>query len=133
MKRFFTCAFRILALAYVTILLFASLFPKATDGGTSYLFNLVMFSLYSFPFYCVFLEMGMTMRYVFGSVAKSVERRVVHTLRLILSCGILLTLLNISDYFGFALIMALAWCAFAVLELVAFRRGGTRMDEDKIS
>ena len=53
--------------------------------------------------------------------------------RVLLSFGILLSLLNISDYFGFAFIMALAWCLLAVIELVAFRRVGAQRDEEKIS
>ena len=122
MKRLSNYFFKAIAVAYVPTLFILSFFPQTTDGGTSYALNLLFFFLYSFPFYCVFLEIGATIGSIMDERAKTVAEKVIHTIRLVLSVGILLTLINLSDYLYLALTMAVAWIAFKILGAILFRR-----------
>ena len=113
--------FKVIAVAYVPTLFILSFFPQSTDGGTSYALNLLFFFLYSFPFYCVFLEIVATIGSIMDERAKTVAEKVIHTIRLVLSVGILLTLINLSDYLYLALTMSVAWIAFRILGAILFR------------
>ena len=121
MKSFFNYVFRVIAIAYFPMLFIASFIPKATDGGTSYALNLLFFFLYSFPFYCVFLEIGSTVDSIPTFGQKTVAERVIHIIRLILSAVILLTLINIWDLLYIALTASLALLVFKALTLIIFR------------
>ena len=121
MKRLSNYFFKVIAVAYVPTLFILSFFPQSTDGGTSYALNLLFFFLYSFPFYCVFLEIGATIGSIMDERAKTVAEKVIHTIRLVLSVGILLTLINLSDYLYLALTMTVAWIVFRILGAILFR------------
>ena len=121
MKRLSNCFFKVIAVAYVPMLCILSFFPQSTDGRTSYALNLLFFFLYSFPFYCAFLEIGATIGSITDERAKTVAEKVIHTIRLVLSVGILLTLISLSDYLYLALAMAVGWTAFRILEAILFR------------
>jgi len=112
---------KVLAVAYVPTLFILSFFPRSTDGGTSYALNLLFFFLYSFPFYCAFLEIGSTIGSIMDERAKTIAEKVIHTIRLVLSGGILFTLINLSDCLYLALAMSAAWIAFRILGAILFR------------
>ena len=115
-------AYKLIAVIYVPMLLLLAFIPQATDGGTSYALNLLFFFLYSFPFYCVYLEIGATVRDACERRATPHLGRALHAIRLALSIGMLLTLIDIKEGLKFALVMAVVWCLLMVLDLAVFRR-----------
>ncbi len=121
MKAFFNYTFRVIAIAYFPMLFIASFIPKATDGGTSYVLNLLFFFLYSFPFYCVFLEIGSSVEDIPTFGQKTVAEKVIHIIRLILSAVILLTLIDIYEMLYVAITASVALLIFKALTLILFR------------
>ena len=117
MKRFF----KILVVAYFPSLLVLSFFPKTSDSGTLYALNLLFFFLYSFPFYCVFLEICETVISYSEKREKNRSQRILHAIRMALSVGILLTLIDVSNHLYLAITMATAWLGFRILEAILFR------------
>lgn len=122
MKRSYVYFFKVIAVAYVPTLFILSFFPKTTDGIATYALNLLFFFLYSFPFYCVFLELGATVGLIMDKRSKMLAEKLIHTMRLVLSVGILLTLIDLSEHLYLALALAIAWIAFRVLGSILFRR-----------
>lgn len=122
MKRFLSCFFSVIAIVYIPSLFVLAFFPRSTEGGASYALNLLFFFLYSFPFYCVFLEVGATCRQIGEHKTGTTAEKGLHAIRLILSVGIGITLANLSEYLYWALAMAVAWVFFRVLGVVLFRQ-----------
>ena len=109
MKTSRRCFFRALAILYFPTLLVASLFPKTNDAGLQFGFNLLFFFLYSFPFWCVLVEITLTKR----SRTRASKR--IRALRLLVCAGILCTLIQLKEYLRFALILAAAWLVLRLL------------------
>ncbi len=126
MRRFFGAV----AILYFPLLFLLAFFPKPTEGASAYWLNLLFFFLYSFPFYCVFLEAGETI--VSKCAHRTNAERVIHAVRLLLSVGILLTLIDLPGYLYLALALAVAWAALRILGAVLFR-GKCRRDEIPIT
>lgn len=122
MKRLSDYFFKIIAVAYVPTLFILSFFPKSTDGGTSYALNLMFFFLYSFPFYCVFLEIGFTVERAYNSTEKTITEKIIHTIRIVLAAGILITLINLDEWLYLSLALAVSLIAFWIVSAIMFRK-----------
>ena len=119
---------KVIAVAYVPTLFILSFFPQSTEGGTSYALNLLFFFLYSFPFYCVLLEVGITIGSIKDKRTKTGAEKVICITSWDLSVGILLTLINFSKYLYLALLMAAFWVAFRILGAILFRNNQQKDD-----
>ena len=126
MKKLFTILYRTIALAYAPTIFLLSFIPRSTDGGTSYTLNFLLFFLYSFPFYCALLEVCATLCYIYGERADTHLEKAIRTIRLLLSVGIFLTLIDISEGLKFALVMAVVWCVLAAFGFVMHRFHGKK-------
>ena len=109
MKATIRSVWRTLAIAYFPALLLISLFVQTNDAGLLYGMNLLFFFLYSFPFYCVFLEIALTRR------PKTRAQRRLRLARLALCVGILLTLVDLQAHLRFALIVTVGWAVLMAL------------------
>ena len=109
MKRPRKSIFRSIAILYFPVLLLASLLPKTNDAGLQFGINLLFFFLYSFPFWCVFVEIMLTGR---------PRARRIRALRLLLCLGILCTLINLKEYLRFALIFSGVWIMLRLIGAV---------------
>ena len=130
MKKAITYFFRAVEIAYVPSLLILSFIPKNTDSlvPLNYGMNLLFFLVYSFPFYCVFCEIGFALSVALNKRKRTVAEKIIHAIRVILSVGILLTLIDLSDLLYLALALAVALLIFRIIYAVAFRTGGTQKD-----
>lgn len=131
MKRFFAYFFTIISVVYVPSLFVLALIPRSSEGVALYALNLLFFFMYSFPFYCVTLEVGATINLVSDSALGhnrkiTAAEKVMHVLRWTLSAGILVTLIDISAYIYPALVMAAVWVVLAVICAVVFRESRPR-------
>lgn len=116
--------FNAIAVAYIPFLMILSFFPKATDGfiSTPYGLNLLFFFLYSFPFYCVFLEIGFTVERAYDSNERTIADRIIHSIRIVLAAGILITLINLDEWLYLSLALAVALIAFWIVSAIMFRK-----------
>lgn len=130
MKGFFAYFFTIISVVYVPALFVLALIPRSSVGAASYALNLLFFFMYSFPFYCVTLEVGATIKSVsdsaLGHRKTTAAEKVMHALRWVLSAGILATLIDITAYIYPALVMAAVWVVLAVICAVVFRESRPR-------
>ena len=132
MRKLYNGLFKFLAIAYFPTLFILAFIPKATEGVNIYWESLLLFFLYSVPFYFVFLEIETTIDSVFGKKAKTSGQKVLHVLRLALSVGILLTLIDTFRYIHLALYMAIAWLVLVIVGAIISRMNLPKMEKGTV-
>lgn len=121
-QKVFRYLFYALAMLYIPCLFLLPLFNDGSGGGflpITYEFVLAFLFLYTFPTYLAIVELGLSVCRAFDARKRPVGEKIFNTIGILLSCGILWTLIDLETYLVPSLILGglliLNWLVTAIV------------------
>ncbi len=123
-QKFMACIFAAIAVIYIPALFIIPLFDVSKAGfiATPYAFDLLVFFLYSVPFWLAFIEFGQLVCRAFEKKKMGFGEKVFHIVGGVLAAGILLTIFNLAEFLYLSLLLAVVLLINGVIRAVVCKK-----------
>ncbi len=123
-QKIITCIFAAIALIYIPSIFMIPLFAGGDVGfiATPYAFDLLVFFLYTVPFWVAFIEVGQLIGRLFERRKASTGEKVLYTVGILLAAGIFFTVFNLEELLLLSLLLAAVLLINNIIRFIVFKK-----------